>query len=164
MGVGGVVGPQTDHARWPGSPPVNGTGGTETGGEEERMIQVIKSEDRYHADMGWLSTYWHFSFDTYYDPSNMNWGALRVFNDDVVQPGQGFGMHPHKDMEIITYVLDGELEHRDHLGNRGLARGGPARGEEAVPPRRPGRPAAAGGLVRRRAGHAGDRPGRDGLR
>ena len=84
------------------------------------MIQVIKSEDRYHADMGWLSTYWHFSFDTYYDPSNMNWGALRVFNDDVVQPGQGFGMHPHRDMEIVTYVLEGELEHRDNQGNTGV--------------------------------------------
>ena len=59
------------------------------------MIKVIKSEDRYHSDFGWLSTYWHFSFDTYHDPSNMNWGALRVFNDDVIRPGQGFGSHPH---------------------------------------------------------------------
>ena len=84
------------------------------------MIKVIKSEDRYHADMGWLSTYWHFSFDTYYDPANTNWGALRVFNDDVVQPGQGFGMHPHRDMEIVTYILDGELEHRDNQGNTGV--------------------------------------------
>lgn len=84
------------------------------------MIKVIKSEERHHADMGWLSTYWHFSFDTYYDPSNTNWGALRVFNDDVIQPGQGFGMHPHRDMEIITYVLDGELEHRDNQGNTGV--------------------------------------------
>lgn len=84
------------------------------------MIKVIKSEDRYHADMGWLSTYWHFSFDTYYDPANMNWGALRVFNDDVVLPGQGFGSHPHRDMEIITYVLEGELEHRDSQGNTGV--------------------------------------------
>lgn len=88
------------------------------------MIKVIKSEVRFHADMGWLSTYWHFSFDTYYDPSNMNWGALRVFNDDVVQPGQGFGMHPHRDMEIVTYVLEGELEHRDNQGNTGVIRPG----------------------------------------
>src|SRR5687768_17331766 len=88
------------------------------------MITTIKSDDRYHADTGWLSTRWHFSFGDYHDPKNMHWGALRVFNDDVVQPGQGFGMHPHKDMEIITYVLDGELEHRDHLGNRGLVRPG----------------------------------------
>ncbi|MEK7204320.1 MAG: pirin family protein, partial [candidate division NC10 bacterium] len=78
------------------------------------MLKVIKSEDRIHADFGWLSTYWHFSFDTYHDPSNMNWGALRVFNDDVIRPGQGFGSHPHRDMEIVTYVLEGELEHRDN--------------------------------------------------
>ncbi len=88
------------------------------------MIKVIKSTERYHADMGWLSTYWHFSFDTYHDPANMNWGALRVFNDDVVQPGQGFGMHPHRDMEIVTYVLEGELEHRDNQGNTGIIRPG----------------------------------------
>jgi redox-sensitive bicupin YhaK (pirin superfamily) len=84
------------------------------------MIKVIKSDDRYHADFGWLSTYWHFSFDTYHDPSNMNWGALRVFNDDVIRPGQGFGPHPHRDMEIVTYVLEGELEHRDNQGNTGV--------------------------------------------
>ena len=84
------------------------------------MIKVIKSEDRYHADFGWLSTYWHFSFDTYHDPSNVNWGALRVFNDDVIRPGQGFGSHPHRDMEIVTVVLEGELEHRDNQGNTGV--------------------------------------------
>ncbi len=84
------------------------------------MIQVIRSEERYHADMGWLSTYWHFSFAEYYDPANMNWGALRVFNDDVIRPGQGFGAHPHRDMEIVTYVLEGELEHRDNQGNTGV--------------------------------------------
>jgi len=84
------------------------------------MIKVIKSEDRYHADFGWLSTYWHFSFDTYHDPSNMSWGALRVFNDDVIRPGQGFGSHPHRDMEIVTVVLEGELEHRDNQGNTGV--------------------------------------------
>lgn len=84
------------------------------------MITVIKSDERHHADMGWLSTYWHFSFDDYYDAANMNWGALRVFNDDVIQPGQGFGSHPHRDMEIVTYVLEGELEHRDNQGNRGV--------------------------------------------
>ena len=88
------------------------------------MIKVIKSEERHHADMGWLSTYWHFSFAEYYDPANMNWGALRVFNDDVIQPGQGFGAHPHRDMEIVTYVLQGELEHQDSTGNRGVIRPG----------------------------------------
>ena len=84
------------------------------------MMKVIKSDERHHADMGWLSTYWHFSFAEYHDPANMNWGALRVFNDDVIQPGQGFGAHPHRDMEIVTYVLEGELEHRDNQGNRGV--------------------------------------------
>ncbi|MGH7407227.1 MAG: pirin family protein [Candidatus Methylomirabilales bacterium] len=88
------------------------------------MITVIKAKDRHHADMGWLSTYWHFSFNDYYDPANMNWGALRVFNDDVIQPGQGFGAHPHRDMEIVTYVLEGELEHRDNQGNTGVIRPG----------------------------------------
>lgn len=88
------------------------------------MITVIKSDERHHRDLGWLSTYWHFSFDDYHDPANMNWGALRVFNDDVIQPGQGFGAHPHRDMEIVTYVLDGELEHRDNQRNTGVIRPG----------------------------------------
>lgn len=88
------------------------------------MINAIKSGDRYHGNFGWLDTYWHFSFDTYYDPANLNWGALRVFNDDVIQPGQGFGMHPHRDMEIVTYVLEGELEHQDNQGNRGVVHPG----------------------------------------
>ncbi len=88
------------------------------------MIKVIKSNERHHADHGWLDTHWHFSFDSYYDPENMNWGALRVFNDDVIRPGKGFGMHPHRDMEIVTYVLDGELEHQDNHGNRGVVHPG----------------------------------------
>ena len=88
------------------------------------MIKVIKSDERHVADFGWLKTRWHFSFDQYYDPSNMHWGALRVFNDDVVQPGKGFGRHPHRDMEIVTYVLEGELEHQDSAGNRGVIRPG----------------------------------------
>jgi quercetin 2,3-dioxygenase len=84
------------------------------------MITVIPSSERYHADAGWLSTYWHFSFSDYYDPANLHWGALRVFNDDVIQGGGGFDLHPHRDMEIITYVLEGQLEHKDHLGNHGI--------------------------------------------
>lgn len=88
------------------------------------MIKVIKSEERHYRDMGWLLTYWHFSFADYHDPTNINWGPLRVFNDDVVQPGQGFGSHPHRDMEIVTYVLDGELEHRDNQGNMGVVHPG----------------------------------------
>src|SRR5579872_1092418 len=69
--------------------------------KERVMIQVIPSAQRHHTDAGWLSTYWHFSFSDYYDPNNMNWGDLRVFNDDVIQGGGGFGMHPHRDMEIV---------------------------------------------------------------
>ena len=84
------------------------------------MIKTIKSEQRHHANFGWLDTHWHFSFGPYYDPSNENWGALRVFNDDIVEPGGGFGTHPHRDMEIITYVLAGELEHKDSTGNKGV--------------------------------------------
>ena len=84
------------------------------------MIQVIRSGERHFADHGWLQTYWHFSFDTYRDPKNVQWGALRVFNDDVIQPGQGFPMHGHRDMEIITCVLEGALEHRDSMGNHGV--------------------------------------------
>ena len=88
------------------------------------MIKVIPSENRHHVDAGWLDARWHFSFSDYNDPDNVNWGPLRVFNDDVVHPGGGFGMHPHKDMEIITYVLEGELEHRDTLGHREVVRPG----------------------------------------
>jgi redox-sensitive bicupin YhaK (pirin superfamily) len=88
------------------------------------MIKTIRSNERYHAKMGWLDTRWHFSFDHYYDPSNLNWGALRVFNDDIIEPAQGFGMHPHRDMEIVTYVLEGELEHQDSTGNRGVVHPG----------------------------------------
>jgi redox-sensitive bicupin YhaK (pirin superfamily) len=87
-------------------------------------VRVIKSDERHHADHGWLDTRWHFSFADYHDPANMNFGPLRVFNDDVVKGGGGFDMHPHRDMEIITYVISGQLEHRDHLGNRGVVHPG----------------------------------------
>jgi redox-sensitive bicupin YhaK (pirin superfamily) len=88
------------------------------------MLSVIKSEDRYHADHGWLDTRWHFSFGDYYDPENVHWSALRVFNDDVVQAKTGFDLHPHKDMEIVTFVIDGELSHQDSVGNKGVIRPG----------------------------------------
>jgi redox-sensitive bicupin YhaK (pirin superfamily) len=87
-------------------------------------IHIIRSSERHRQNFGWLDTRWHFSFAEYHDPANENWGALRVFNDDVIQPGQGFGMHPHRDMEIVTIVLEGALEHQDSLGNRGVIRPG----------------------------------------
>jgi quercetin 2,3-dioxygenase len=83
------------------------------------MIQIKKADERFHADGGWLSTYWLFSFDYYYDPNNISFGPLRVFNDDVIQPDSGFGMHGHKDMEIVTYVLKGALDHKDSTGGEG---------------------------------------------
>ena len=88
------------------------------------MINVIKSADRYFVDHGWLKTHWHFSFSDYYDPANMSFSKLRVFNDDVVKGGGGFDMHPHRDMEIVTYVLDGELAHQDSIGNAGVVHPG----------------------------------------
>ena len=88
------------------------------------MIKIVKSNEHYHNEEDWLSTYWHFSFDHYRDPQKMNFGPLRVFNDDIIKPGTGFGFHPHRDMEIVTYVIDGELEHRDNQGNQGVIHSG----------------------------------------
>jgi redox-sensitive bicupin YhaK (pirin superfamily) len=84
------------------------------------IFEVQRADERARADHGWLQTSHSFSFADYFDPLNVNWGALRVFNDDRVAAGTGFPTHPHRDMEIVTYVLSGELEHRDSIGNHGV--------------------------------------------
>jgi quercetin 2,3-dioxygenase len=88
------------------------------------MIRTRAAADRGHADYGWLLTSHTFSFNTYHDPAHMGFRSLRVINEDLIMPGQGFGMHGHRDMEIVTYVTRGVLEHRDSLGNGGLLRAG----------------------------------------
>lgn len=80
------------------------------------MFQIRKSSERGYAQHGWLESYHSFSFSNYYDPKHMGFGPLRVINEDIVQPQTGFGTHGHRDMEIITYMLGGELSHRDSLG------------------------------------------------
>ena len=87
-------------------------------------LRVIPARDRFHQESDWLSTYWLFSFDHYYDPRNVSFGPLRVFNDDTVQPGKGFPPHSHADMEIVSYVISGALEHQDSRGNRGVIHAG----------------------------------------
>jgi redox-sensitive bicupin YhaK (pirin superfamily) len=88
------------------------------------MLEVRRSAERGYFDHGWLKSYHTFSFADYHDPAWIAYGPLRVINDDRVAPGQGFGKHGHRDMEIITYILEGELEHQDSLGNGSIIRVG----------------------------------------
>lgn len=87
-------------------------------------MKIRRSQDRGHFDYGWLDTRHTFSFGSYHDPEQMGFRSLRVINEDVVQPGQGFGTHPHRDMEILTWVLEGALQHRDSMENGSVIRPG----------------------------------------
>ncbi len=86
------------------------------------MITIRPSGERGHANHGWLDTHYTFSFSDYYDPKHMGFRDLRVINEDVIEAGQGFGRHPHRDMEIITYIVEGELNHRDSMGREATIR------------------------------------------
>jgi quercetin 2,3-dioxygenase len=93
---------------------------TQRGNRPQPIIDIRRHNERFHTRVGWLDSHHSFSFGPHYDPENTGHGLLLVNNDDVVKPGTGFSTHPHRDMEIVTWVLDGELEHKDSEGNHGI--------------------------------------------
>jgi hypothetical protein len=90
----------------------------------DARIDIHRADQRFHTRAGWLNSYHLFSFGPHHDPRNMGFGTMRVLNDDVIAPGKGFGSHPHRDMEIVTWVLSGALAHRDNTGGEGVLRPG----------------------------------------
>jgi redox-sensitive bicupin YhaK (pirin superfamily) len=88
------------------------------------MIKIYPADSRYSGDHGWLQCNFSFSFADYHDPSNVSFGPLRVFNDDYIQPQEGFGTHPHRDMEIVTFALKGQLQHEDNTGGKEILKPG----------------------------------------
>ena len=110
-------------------------------------VRIIRANEHYQNKTDWLTTYHHFSFADYQNPDKMNFGPLRVFNDDEIQPGTGFDFHHHRDMEIITYVIDGELEHKDNQGNQGVIHPGEVQ-----------RMTAGSGIMHAESNHSKEKP------